>query len=105
MVLNVDMKYKLVEVTNKKLVKEFLKMPVSLYKDDKNWIRPLDNDIEKIFDPNRNKFFKRGDAIRWVLYDANKKLVGRIAAFFLNCAPWQHGMAISCADQFFDSIK
>ena len=61
------MTYKLIEVTNRKLVKEFLKMPVSLYENDKNWIRPLDDDIEKIFDPKRNKYFKRGDAIRWVL--------------------------------------
>lgn len=76
--------YKLIEVTNEKLIKEFLKMPVNLYKDDKNWIRPIDDDIEKIFDPKRNKYFKRGDAIRWVLFDENNQLIGRIAAFFLN---------------------
>ena len=77
------MNYKLIEVTNKKLVNEFLTMPVGLYKKDKNWIRPLDEDIEKIFDPERNKYFKRGDAIRWILYDAQDKPAGRIAAFYL----------------------
>ncbi|MCB2209173.1 MAG: hypothetical protein KQH67_12855 [Bacteroidetes bacterium] len=78
------MNYRLIEVTNKKLVKDFLNMPVGLYAKDKNWIRPLDDDIEKIFDPNRNKYFKRGDAIRWVLYDSENKMAGRIAAFYLN---------------------
>lgn len=79
-----EMNYRLIEVTNKKLVKDFLNMPVGLYAKDKNWIRPLDDDIEKIFDPNRNKYFKRGDAIRWVLYDSENKMAGRIAAFYLN---------------------
>jgi len=79
-----ELNYKLIEVTNKKLIKDFLRMPVGLYAKDKNWIRPLDNDIEKIFDPNKNRYFKRGDAIRWVLYDSANKLAGRIAAFYLN---------------------
>jgi hypothetical protein len=78
-----EMNYKLVEVTNKKLVNEFLTMPVGLYKKDKNWIRPLDDDIEKIFDPKRNKYHKRGNSIRWILIDVYNKPVGRIAAFFL----------------------
>lgn len=79
-----ELNYKLIEVTNKKLIKDFLNMPVSLYEKDKNWIRPLDDDIEKIFDHDRNKYFKRGNAIRWVLYDSANNLAGRIAAFYLN---------------------
>lgn len=78
------MNYRLIEVNDKKLIKGFLEMPVSLYKNDNNWIRPLDDDIEKIFDPKRNKYFKRGNAIRWILYNSKNKLVGRIAAFYLN---------------------
>jgi len=74
--------YHLVEVTNKKLVRAFLEMPVPLYKNDKNWIRPLDDDIEKIFTPERNKLFRKGEAIRWVLYNDQNKSVGRIAAFY-----------------------
>ncbi len=74
--------YHLVEVTNRKLVRIFLEMPVSLYKNDKNWIRPLDDDIEKIFSPERNKLFRKGEAIRWVLLNGRNKPVGRIAAFY-----------------------
>jgi hypothetical protein len=79
-----ELNYKLIEVTNKKLIKDFLNMPVSLYAKDNNWIRPLDDDIEKIFNPVRNKYFKRGNAIRWVLYNSENKPAGRIAAFYLN---------------------
>ena len=74
--------YILTEVTNKKFIREFLDFPSTLYKEDKNWIRPLDEDIEKIFNPKKNKLFKRGNAIRWVLKDSNNNVLGRIAAFF-----------------------
>jgi|TARA_B100001971_G_C18241484_1_gene571258 hypothetical protein len=74
--------YILTEVTNKKFIREFLDFPSILYKEDKNWIRPLDEDIEKIFNPKKNKLFKRGNAIRWVLKDSNNNVLGRIAAFF-----------------------
>ncbi len=74
--------YTLTEVTKKKEIKEFLDFPSTLYQEDKNWIRPLDEDIEKIFNSKKNKLFRRGNAIRWVLKDNNDKVVGRIAAFY-----------------------
>lgn len=61
--------------------KEFLEMAVALYKDDKNWVRPLDKDINDVFDPTKNKFFKKGECTRWILKDDNNKSIGRIAAF------------------------
>ena len=74
--------YILIEVTNKKNIREFLDFPSTLYKEDKNWIRPLDEDIEKIFNPKKNKLFRKGNAIRWILKDSNNKVAGRIAAFY-----------------------
>jgi hypothetical protein len=60
--------------------KAFLKVPVDLYKKDPHWIRPLDKDIEAVFDPKQNKFFKKGECTRWILYNQGKA-IGRIAAF------------------------
>ena len=54
------MKYTIEEVLNEKQAKEFLVLPVALYKDDKNWVRPLDSDITKVFDKDKNPFFKHG---------------------------------------------
>lgn len=59
----------------------FLQIAVDLYANDANWIRPLDKDIEEVFDPAKNKFFKRGECTRWVLKDDTGKPIGRIAAF------------------------
>lgn len=59
----------------------FLEMPVDIYKEDPNWIRPLDKDVEEVFDPKKNKFFKQGECVRWLLKNNEGKIIGRIAAF------------------------
>ncbi|MGK7397099.1 MAG: hypothetical protein ACNS62_21155 [Candidatus Cyclobacteriaceae bacterium M3_2C_046] len=71
----------LVEVTNQKYRKAFLQLPVKLYKDSKYWIRPLDQDIEGVFDPQKNKYLKEGSSIRWILLDHQQQVIGRVAAF------------------------
>lgn len=75
-------KITLKEVIGSADVKEFLMLPVRLYRDDKNWIRPLDNDIERLFDPKTNKLFRTGEAIRWIAINEEGKTVGRVAAFY-----------------------
>ncbi len=47
---------KIVEIKDKAQKKAFLELPVALYKNEKNWIRPLDSDIEGIFDKEVNIF-------------------------------------------------
>ena len=73
---------KLVEVgTDPFRRKEFLQLPVRIYRNNPYWIRPLDKDIENIFDPQVNKYFKNGDCIRWLVVDYSDQTVGRVAAF------------------------
>jgi hypothetical protein len=72
----------LVEVTDKKTARQFLDIAKELYKNDKFWVCPLDNDINQIFDRKQNAFYHDGDAIRWILTDDDGKLIGRIAAFY-----------------------
>lgn len=75
------MNYILTEVNNLHTHKQFLSVPLSLYRDDKHWIRPLDEDIESVFDPKKNKHFRQGEAIRWILTDEQGTAIGRVAAF------------------------
>jgi hypothetical protein len=71
----------ILQISNSKLlIKEFLELPVRLYKGEKHWIRPLNKDVEAIFDENKNPFFKHGSCIRWVCKKGGV-VVGRIAAF------------------------
>jgi len=71
----------LVEVTDKKTSKQFIDINVLINKNNPNYIRPLDKDINDVFDPKKNKAFRNGEAKRWMLEDDNGNLVGRIAAF------------------------
>lgn len=71
----------IIPVTNQQTKKEFLKVPQLIYKNDENWICPLDQDIEKTFDESKNPFFKHGKCARWILKDDSGQLIGRIAAF------------------------
>ena len=75
---------KIVEVKDPKAIREFLMLPVRLFQHEKNWIRPLDKDIEDVFDPAKNKFFRHGKAIRWILQDDQDDTIGRVAAFVNN---------------------
>ncbi len=71
----------IIEVNNKKLAEEFIEVNVLINKGNPNYIRPLDKDIQDVFNLQKNKAFRFGEAIRWVLKDAEGNLLGRIAAF------------------------
>lgn len=73
--------YSLVEVTDKQQEDAFIQLPVELYKGNKYWIRPLDNDIRNVFNKDKNPCFKNGECVRWLLLDDRGKCVGRVAAF------------------------
>ncbi len=62
--------------------KEFIRVATIIYKNESKWIRPLDKDIQSVFNPKKNKSFRKGEVIRWILKKDNK-LIGRIAAFFI----------------------
>ena len=66
---------------NKIYQQQFIEFPVHLYANDTNWIRPLDNDINAIFDPKKNPHLKKGEAIRWLLFNEEEEVIGRVAAF------------------------
>lgn len=71
----------IIEVNSKKDKKDFIQIACSIYKSEKNWIRPLDKDINSVFDPKTNKAFRKGDVKRWILKN-NNETIGRIAAFY-----------------------
>jgi GNAT superfamily N-acetyltransferase len=71
----------LIVVNTPILAKEFIRANVELNKGNKAYIRPIDKEINEVFDPEQNKAFRHGEATRWVLKDDEGRLIGRIAAF------------------------
>lgn len=73
---------KIRSVEDKKSARLFLEVARVIYQNDPNWICPLDNIIEGIFDPQQNSYFLNGEAKRWILLDEQDNLIGRVAAFY-----------------------
>lgn len=71
----------LTEVTDKAKAEEFVLANVEINRNNPNYIRPLDKDIHDVFDAKKNKAFRSGKVVRWVLKNAQGELIGRIAAF------------------------
>ncbi|WP_431295010.1 hypothetical protein [Pedobacter sp. P26] len=47
-----------ISVSNLSLKKDFLDTPKILYKNDKNWICPLDSEVENVFNPEKTLFLR-----------------------------------------------
>ena len=73
----------IIEVKDPKEIREFLLLPVRMYKSTPQWIRPLDNEIEAVFDKEKNKSFRHGECIRWILKSDTGETIGRVAAFIM----------------------
>ena len=69
------------EVKTRGEQKAFLEVSRIIYRNDDTWVCPFDKEIDSIFDPKKNVYFKHGEATRWLLYDDQKQLIGRVAAF------------------------
>jgi GNAT superfamily N-acetyltransferase len=71
----------LIEVLNPSLVREFIQANVDLNRKNPAYIRPIDKEINEVFDPKYNKAFRHGTVTRWILKDDEGRRIGRIAAF------------------------
>jgi len=71
----------LIEVNDRRTVRDFHRVPRRIYAGDPNWIPHLEKDVEAVFDPVANTRFENGEASRWILRDGQGKLLGRVAAF------------------------
>ncbi|MBL7984501.1 MAG: hypothetical protein JNM91_05850, partial [Flavobacteriales bacterium] len=72
------------EVVDAATMRAWYRLPWRIYADDANWIPHLKQDVEKVFDPAKNKLLDssahpEGAITRWVLLDGNGNAIGRIA--------------------------
>ena len=71
----------LVKVTDRTTENKFLDAARIIYRNDNTWVCPLDSSVKTIFNPDKNSYYKHGEAERWILLDDEKRLIGRIAVF------------------------
>lgn len=66
------------EVSGKKAMRSFIRVPWSIYKDDPNWVPPLMVERKEAFSP-KHPYFKHARWRAWIAY-RNGQPVGRISA-------------------------
>jgi hypothetical protein len=67
------------QISSSQDIKEFVKFPMELYKDNPYFVPPIIKDEIANFDPNQNQVFKNADCWLFLAY-RESKIVGRIAA-------------------------
>ena len=67
------------EAKSKSELKEFIKFPFSLYKNNKYWVPPLISDELEGFDKSKNPAFETAEAYFYIA-KRNNEIVGRVAA-------------------------
>ncbi|HLW61808.1 MAG TPA: hypothetical protein VKY33_00275, partial [Flavobacterium sp.] len=59
----------------------FHEVPRIIYADNPDYIHHLKQDIDKLFDSEKNRLLRKGKAQRWVFLNDKNEPVGRVAAF------------------------
>ena len=67
------------EAKTTKQIKQFIKLPFSIYKNDPMWVPPIIKDELKQLSPETSPFFEYCDAKFWTAWE-NNKCVGRVGA-------------------------
>ncbi len=75
------MSIKIVEVTNKKLLKEFINFQIELYKGNDQFIPPMIFDELNFFDRKKNPSYEYCDTVLYLAYK-DDKVVGRICGLY-----------------------
>lgn len=78
------------EVSSQKDINAFHEFSRQLYASDEQYVSHIDEDVESIFDSQKNSSFDHGDAKRWLAYEGGV-VVGKIAAFY-NTKTLQSGL-------------
>lgn len=72
------MAYDFIKVETKRHADDFFELPFRIYEDYPNWMPPFRFEMENIFDPLKNNFFKIGECERYLVRN-EKRVVGRFA--------------------------
>ena len=56
---------KIVQVNDPALARAFLKVHLKINQDNPDFVQPLNQDVDAVFDPEKNKLFRQGQARRW----------------------------------------
>jgi hypothetical protein len=68
-----------IDLSNKKQVQTFLRLPETIYKNNQLWVPPLQSDAIRILNIRKNPFFKHSTAAFFIAFDSSGRPVARLA--------------------------
>jgi hypothetical protein len=72
------MSYRVIKISARRELKDFINLPFEIYRDDKNWIAPIKSELKRILDVKKNPYFKFASLDLFNCYFDNK-IVARIS--------------------------
>lgn len=72
-----DVHVKIIPVLSKQDLREFIKLPFTIQKENEKWVPPLLSEEYKFFDPKKNPSLRKADSVMYLAH-AGDKPVGRI---------------------------
>ena len=72
------MTYSVLPVTRSRQMKDFLRLPFAIYREDPNWVAPFHSEVRRVLDETRNPYFKNAKLRLFVCYK-EKTAAARVA--------------------------
>ena len=72
------MSYRVIKISSRRELKEFINLPFEIYRDDKNWIAPIKSELKRILNVKKNPYFKFASLDLFNCY-CDDKIVARIS--------------------------
>lgn len=94
---------RVIPVSSRADVADFIAAARPIYGSDSPWIPPLDKVIRDYLDPKENPFFSDGSAQAWIVRDERGSVCGRVLAHIWRRHARLHGEAVAYFG-FFESI-
>lgn len=70
--------YKVVSVTKARQMRDFLKLPFIIYRDDPNWVAPFNSEVRRVLDERHNPYFANAKLKLFVCYK-ERAVAARVA--------------------------
>ena len=81
------MSYRVETISNSRGMEDFIRLPFEIYRDDPNWVAPLNSEVRRILDQKRNPYFKQARLQLFICYK-NNEVVAR-TSLVINPDHWE----------------
>lgn len=91
------------KINDHKGMQDFLDLPYRIYRDDPNWVAPLQSELRRTMDPDKNPYFEQVDLQKFVCYRDGEPVARAITV--INLAHWKKFDRKTAFFGFYESLN